>query len=1494
MRKFLIILCFLIFPLTALAQSVAEIAASAEDDKGFLTNLLEKNLSGAGREIIITGFEGALSSRATFDSITIADDDGVWLTLKDGAIQWNRTALLRGRIEIAELYAKEITLPRLPGGGESADAPKAEAREFALPELPVSVNIEKIQADRVELGEPVIGIPAAISVNGSMSLAGGEGKADLSVKRLDGPRGEFVLHAGYANETKVLNFNLSLDEAKDGLLANLINLYEKPSVTAQISGQGPLENFRSDLRLATDGKPRVTGFALVESQTARDGTPGHAFRLELDGDVASLLPPDDRAFFGANSELKAVGWRAETGRMNIPQLEVKTEAMSLEGFLRVNDKGAPERAKLEMLLGSDAGAPDLPVSLPGGGQNTTVESGRLELLFDASQGRGWTLNGYVGELDQGTASVGEMRLDGSGEVITDDTGALSEITGELNYDAKDISFDDPGLAEAVGSAINGKARFNYGSNQLEINELTIEGSDYGLEGYTLLSGLSSGLNLSMDMDASYDDLSRLSTLAGRPVSGSGEITLEGYYAVLSKAFDIEAQVIGNDITIDQEQVDRLLSGESRIVLDARRDETGTELEEFSVKAHGLTANAYGYLNRETADVSAKISMPELGVAGGDYGGSVEVTAQLTGAQGARQLEVNGDVQNLTTGIDALDGALQGDTDLSILAGQSEDGFQLKTFDITNPQLRAEGKGNFAKGALDAVASFTVPDLSKIQSTMTGSLNMDAKLSEKDGTRFIDLTGLGENLRFGDKGDISETTGKTVLNIQAEEKAGVVTLRDVKLNNNQMNVTAQGVYGEGVTDLTADLDISTLAPLGLGWKGGLNADASMQEAGKEGRRFEVTGTGTDLAFGLAQADSALAGEIRLSVSGTEKDGVVTLEQAQIENPRLNATASGLVGGGKTDLTANVNASDLGFIGNGFSGSVSADAHLTEENGTRSITATGTANGLAIGQEKVDPILRGQTSFDIAASQSETGISVQKLLVNNPQLNIEADGNMAEAMNVEARLNDLAQIVPGFAGALTVNGTVQETPDSFVVDLGVTAPGDTDLQIAGSAARDFSTSDISVTGSSNASVANSFIRTRSIQGPVTLDLRINGKPSLEAVSGQVRISDAEVSEPRAGLRLENLNATADFDNGRIMIDAASDVGAGGRIRVNGPFDLRAGTIDIGINLDDVVARDPNLYEVLISGDLRMSGVNADGPLISGVVNVERAEIRIPSSGVGSAKELLDVIHVGDTRPVRATRARAGVEAYGSQAAQEADLGGPAATPPANPPKLDLQINAPNQIFIRGRGVDAEMGGNLRIQGTTRKVMPIGQLELIRGRVDLLGKRFDLTEGIVDMQGSLVPFIRLVAETSQDGITTRIIIDGEAKDPDIIFESSPEMPEEEVISQLLFGRGLDNISALQAAQLANAIAVLAGRGGIGIVGNLREKAGLDDLDLQTDDDGNVQLRAGKYLSDNVYTDVSVGDDGTSNVNLNLDISDTLRARGSVGSDGDSTIGIYYEKDY
>ncbi|RJL21288.1 translocation/assembly module TamB domain-containing protein [Paracoccus siganidrum] len=1491
MRKFWICLFLLFLPVAVWAQTAAEISEQVDDDRGFLTRLLERNLSGAGREVVIEGFQGALSSRATFRQITIADEDGVWLTLRDGAIQWTRSALLRGRIEIAELSANEILVPRLPATEDAG--PQAETREFALPDLPVAVNIERIDAARVDLGEPVIGLPASISLGGSMNLDGGEGHAQLTIQRVDGPRGEFVLDTSYSNETRVLDLNLTLDEAADGLLVNLIDLYDKPAVSAEITGEGPLNGFAADIRLATDGQPRITGSVSATAEADASGAPGTAFRLEIGGDVASLLPPDDRAFFGSQTSLRAEGWRGETGRLEVPVLQLTTDALSIEGEFATNDRNAPQRAQLLMTLGRDAGATQVPVPLPFG-EDTTVESGRLELQYDAAQGQGWTLAGRIGELDQGDLSFGELILDGAGEVALTE-GALDSVTGQIEFGTRGMEFADPGMAQAVGEAITGVTRFNFTpGNALELSEVTVDGSDYGMSGYVLMSGLSGGITVSAYMDARYEDLTRLSTLADRPVTGRADAELTGYYVVLSREFDVDLQVNGTDISVGQEQLDGLLAGQSTIRLDARRDSTGIELTELAVDGERLDLQAEGYLNSNASDVTARVALTDLADAGEDFGGALSANAHLTGPSGSRRLEVTGEATDLQIGIAEVDGALQGQTRLRAVANETPDGYALETFSLANPQLNAAGQGSFAPGALDAQAQLSVPDLGVLGRGWSGGFQAQAALTERDGTRFIDLTGSGQDLSLGQQNVDGALTGTTQLKLLAEERQGVITLRDARLTNDQVDAVAEGTYGEGVTDVIARLDIRSLASFGPGWRGSLDADAAFRETGDGSRRLEVTGLGRDLSFGQAQVDGALVGETRLAVRGIERDGVFTIEQAQVENPRLTAEATGTVGPAATDLSARLDAGDLRFLGNGIRGALNAQATVVDEGGQRRITATGSASGLSVGQPRVDPLLGGQTSFDLAASQSQAGISVQRLQVNNPQLQVSAQGDPASGVNVDARLADLRLLLPEFPGAATVTGTLRESGPNFVIDLNGNAPGPTQLSVSGTAARNFSTADLAITGSTDARIANPFLRTRSIEGPVTLDLRLNGAPSLEALSGQVRLQNGGLAEPGLGIRMEQLDVTAGLQGGRIQLDGSANISAGGRMTISGPVDLNARTLDIGVVLDNVVARDPNLYETLISGQVRLAGAMAGGPLLSGRIDLGETEFRIPSTGLGGAKAIPDINHVGDTRPVRATRAKAGLEPYPSEASRDAGMAAPPSTPPAAPPRLDLQINAPNRIFIRGRGVDAEMGGSLQVQGTTRNVIPIGHFELIRGRVDLLGKRFDLTEGLVELQGSMIPVVRLVAETDQDGITTRIIIDGEIRDPEITFESSPELPQEEVLSQLLFRRGLDNISPLQAAQLANAIAVLAGRGGEGIVGNLRNQVGLDDLDVGTDDDGNVQVRAGKYLSENLYTDVAVGDDGKSTINLNLDVTDTLRARGSVGSDGNSTLGIYFERDY
>jgi translocation and assembly module TamB len=282
-------------------------AASDEQQGTLLEQLIADSLSGDDRVVTVTGFQGALSGRATLESLTIADPDGVWLTLNDAVLDWDRGALFRGALEIAELSAGEIRLPRLAAPAEG-EAPTPEAQGFQLPELPVSINIGDISANQVFIGEPVFGAEANVSLNGNLALAGGEGSANLTLARLDG-RGGVALEVAYANATGQLAIDLRVEEEPDGILVNLAEIPGLPSVDFSITGDAPVQTFEAFINLATDNSERLSGTVTLSKS-------GEAQRIQADisGDIAPVFAPEYRAFFGDAIRLKTDALAHPDGR----------------------------------------------------------------------------------------------------------------------------------------------------------------------------------------------------------------------------------------------------------------------------------------------------------------------------------------------------------------------------------------------------------------------------------------------------------------------------------------------------------------------------------------------------------------------------------------------------------------------------------------------------------------------------------------------------------------------------------------------------------------------------------------------------------------------------------------------------------------------------------------------------------------------------------------------------------------------------------------------------------------------------------------------------------------------------------------------------------------------------------------------------------------------------------------------------------------------------
>ena len=721
--------------------------------------------------------------------------------------------------------------------------------------------------------------------------------------------------------------------------------------------------------------------------------------------------------------------------------------------------------------------------------------------------------------------------------------------------------------------------------------------------------------------------------------------------------------------------------------------------------------------------------------------------------------------------------------------------------------------------------------------------------------------------------------------------------DVTLAGGDYTVRMRGRIGglgggfalDGHAEATAeDLGrFSALAGRPLGGRAALDATGRGSVLGGD---FDLAGTlrGTALTFGQAEADRLLAGASEIAFSVARTIAGTQVRKLAMTAANLSVEASGWLRSTGNDLVADLRFDDLKTLGQRYRGSLTGKATFSGTADAGRATLDATAVGLAVGQAQADRLLNGQSTLSVALRTEKDAVAIDKLNLNNPQVTIEAgelEGVARRTVALSARLADLGLLLGDFPGSAAIKGTVVQDGSDYVLDLRATGPGQIDAAVTGRVTPATMRSDLTIAGSAQAALANPFIAPRSVAGPVRFDMALRGPLALSALSGRIALDSGRIAAPSLSLALDDVNAAADLGDGTATVSADARVVAGGHIRVRGSVGLSAPNPgDLAITARDVVLRDPELYETRATGNIRVGGPLAGGALISGTIDLPEIEVRVPSTGITGAGTIPDLDHRHEPAAVRATRARAGLVAEGM---------GPR-TGFSRPYALDLAINAPSRVFIRGRGLDAELGGQLRLSGTTEAVVPSGAIDLIRGRLDILGRRLDLSEAQVRLEGSLDPRLHVVASNASSGITSSVVIDGLISAPDISFTSMPPLPQEEVLAHLLFGRQLNALSPLQAAQLANAVATLAGRGGEGIIGTLRRNFGLDDLDLVTDPQGGASLRIGRYISKNVYTDVIVGANGKSKLNLNLDVRPGVTVRGSADSEGGTGFGVFVERDY
>ena len=1128
------------------------------------------------------------------------------------------------------------------------------------------------------------------------------------------------------------------------------------------------------------------------------------------------------------------------------------------------------------------------------------------------------------------------------------------LSASLDGAVEGIEADDPEIDSAIGERIDLAASFDWTEGQpFVINQTDISGEGVAVS----LQGEVRDLAFFGDLSVELADLAPFSGLAGRALAGRIDFATSGTVRPLTGGFDLELTGTADELGIGDPQLDPLLAGRTVLSGGISRDRNGFRTDRFQLSNPQVEIKADGGLSLERTDLTIGANLTDIGLATDQASGPLQLIAEAKGDDtGPIALEAVLTLPDtrlrdhrLQAGRLAITGDLQRNRDIAgrVSASTIFDGLQTSltgNFEVTKT-LKALRDFNFVtegaavSGALeqDANGMFTgdldlrAPDISNAAALAlqdaTGSVFATVSLRASQGQQNIQTNAQISQLsvagmRIGE-GDI-EATIVDILGIPLAD--GEVHLQDVVVSGqgiSQLDATATR-NGETM-DLQAEADLlngthaelaGSLAQLNPGLRLTLQ-DLLLQQGEVEAKLngqsvLEIIGDAislTPLVMDIDDGSLSISGEVSetlaldfdakaipLSIANTISadfgvggtlDGVATVSgdrsnpQIDFQTTLSDFTAAPLANAGVPPLS-------LTAQGDTDTSVMNLNAALTSANGIDARAAGAIPLSADAGDLDVNVDLKSLPLVllnAVAPGQGITGNVTGTADITGPIDAVEATFNLSgQSLGATALRQNGISVLQASAAGQFANQTVtlQNAQITGPQGLRLTADGRVPLSGPGLG--------LSINGLVPLSLANTALAAQSAQvsGDIRLAANVTGSLAQPDFNGSANMSGGVFVMPLLNLRMQDISLAARLSRQQIVLDELKGrFAAGGNASASGTISLdvtQGMPVDLNTRLRRAVYSDGSVVTTKISSDIDITGPLLNVPLIAGEVNIVETDIVLPERFSISQGALLDVQHVNPPRDVRMTLDRAGIgkAAEPSQASSGFDA------------RLDVQINAVDRIFVRGWGLDAELGGDLRLRGLLSAVNPIGAFNLIRGRIAIAGTRLDFSEGRLSFAGSLNPEVYFRTETQAGDYTVYLTISGALPEPDVVFSASPDLPEDEALAQLLFSTPINELSAFQIAQLASAVAFLTGGGRPGLVDGIRSGLRLDNLDFTTDEQGETAVSAGKYIDDNIYLDLEAQADGGTAATITLDITDELKARGSLESEGNSSLGIFFERDY
>ena len=402
-------------------------------------------------------------------------------------------------------------------------------------------------------------------------------------------------------------------------------------------------------------------------------------------------------------------------------------------------------------------------------------------------------------------------------------------------------------------------------------------------------------------------------------------------------------------------------------------------------------------------------------------------------------------------------------------------------------------------------------------------------------------------------------------------------------------------------------------------------------------------------------------------------------------------------------------------------------------------------------------------------------------------------------------------------------------------------------------------------------------RSLTGHVLTEGTLGGTLADPTASGRIAVDGGRFDDGASGLSLRDVSLRADFERDAINVTQAQGVdGRGGRLDGQGRVSLlRDGVSSFRLNLRGFRLIDNETATASASGQATITRA-ADGQVkLSGDLTIDKADVAADPPAP-SGVVAMDVVEIN--RPDSLPAALAPHNRRGDGWA------------------LDVNLRAPRRVFLRGRGLDIEFSLDAHVSGTTTRAELSGAARVVRGDYDFAGKRFAFDDRGVVYLSTRPQNIRLQLDATREDPTLTVVvrIRGSAARPEITLASRPSLPNDEILAQVLFGRSASQLSPVEAAQLGSALSSLTGGGGLDVIGNLRSFAGLDRLAFAGGGSNGVSVSGGKYLTDDIYIELTGGGRDGPSAQVEWRIRRNLSILSRLAGQAGNRLAVRWRKDY